>query len=76
MAYSPDGQAIATASGDQTVKLWNVDGTLIDTLEGHSGVVWNVAYSPDGETLATASWDNTVKLWKMDRTEKNHLEKH
>ncbi|MCY7275458.1 MAG: TIR domain-containing protein, partial [Phormidesmis sp. CAN_BIN44] len=35
-SFSPDGQTIATASGDRTIKLWKRDGTLLHTLEGHT----------------------------------------
>ncbi|WP_293139239.1 AAA-like domain-containing protein [Okeania sp. SIO3I5] len=63
LAFSADGQMIATASGDNTVKLWNHQGQLLQTLEGHENWVWGVAVSPDGETIASASRDKTVKLW-------------
>ena len=67
-AFSPDGQTIATASRDKTVKLWKKDGTLLRTLSGHSDRVWGVAFSPDGKIIASAAWDNTVKLWNRDGT--------
>ncbi|MEH2183680.1 AAA-like domain-containing protein, partial [Nostoc sp.] len=63
VAFSPDGQTIASASRDKTVKLWNCKGQLLQTLQGHSDSVWGVAFSPDGRTIASASSDNTVKLW-------------
>ncbi|MGD1698558.1 AAA-like domain-containing protein [Dapis sp. BLCC M229] len=65
VAFSPDGETLATASRDNTVKLWNRQGKLLQTLEGHEDRVFDVAFSPNGETLATASWDNTVKLWNQ-----------
>ncbi|WP_371357275.1 WD40 repeat domain-containing protein, partial [Hydrocoleum sp. CS-953] len=69
VAFSPDGETIATASWDKTVKLWNLQGKLLQTLKGHEDIVNGVAFSPDGETIATASFDKTVKLWTNWRIE-------
>ncbi|MEH2284933.1 MAG: hypothetical protein V7K90_27050, partial [Nostoc sp.] len=66
VAFSPDGQTIASASSDNTVKLWNLKGQELQTLKGHSSSVWGVAFSPDGQTIASASSDNTVKLWNLN----------
>ena len=55
VAFSPDGQTLASVSGDRTIKLWRVsDGTLLRTL-WHTGGVTSVAFSPDGQTLASGS---------------------
>ncbi|MUG94136.1 CHAT domain-containing protein [Scytonema sp. UIC 10036] len=64
VSFSPDGQIIATASKDKTVKLWNLDGSQRQTLQGHKALIHDISFSPDGQTIATASWDGTVKLWK------------
>jgi WD40 repeat protein len=66
VAYSPNGQTLASGSWDNTIKLWNVKtGNLLQTLTGHSKDINSVAYSPDGQTLASASNDNTIKLWNV-----------
>ncbi|MBR8840754.1 MAG: PD40 domain-containing protein [Stigonema ocellatum SAG 48.90 = DSM 106950] len=65
VVFSPDGKTIATASRDKTVKLWNLSGQLLHTLQGHSDEVYSVVFSPDGKTIATGSKDNIVKLWSL-----------
>ena len=67
VAYSPDGQTLASGSDDTTIKLWNVKtGNLLQTLTGHSELVTSVAYSPDGQTVASGSLDKTIKLWNVN----------
>ncbi|EJT68819.1 hypothetical protein, variant [Gaeumannomyces tritici R3-111a-1] len=64
VAFSPDGQRLASASHDETVKLWDAaTGACLQTLKGHSSSVSSVAFSPDRQRLASAFRDKTVKLW-------------
>ena len=66
MSYSPDGQTLASASYDGTVRLWAVaTGQQLHTLTGHTDGVYSVSYSPDGQTLSSASRDGTVRLWAV-----------
>ena len=64
VAFSPDGQLVASASDDNTVRLWDTaTGSCRSTLEGHSDDVRAVAFSPDGQLVASASNDMTIRLW-------------
>ena len=78
VAFSPNGKMLASASWDETVRLWNVNtGRLLHTLTGHTDDVMSVVFSPDGQTLASASWDGTIHLWnprngKLKKTLSGH----
>ena len=64
VAFSPDGQLLASASDEGPFRLWDArTGALRDTLQRRSGWVNAVAFSPDGQLLVSASDDGTVKLW-------------
>lgn len=76
LAFSADGEIIASGSADQTIKLWQKDGTLIKTLTDHQGSVTVLTFSNDGETLASGSTDKTVRLWKTDGTLLQSLSGH
>lgn len=74
--FSPDGQLLASASADHTVRIWTADGKLVTVCTGHRDQVHMVKFSPDGTFLASASADRTVRLWRRDgvpmRTLKGH----
>ncbi|MEH2067781.1 MAG: TIR domain-containing protein [Nostoc sp.] len=63
VSFSPDGEILATAGANRTVKIWNKHGRLLHTLEKHKDEVMSVSFSPDSQILASASLDGTVKLW-------------
>lgn len=67
VAFSPNGQLLASASGDTTVRMWDLNTECPEaTYEGHKGWVLYVAFSPDGKILASAGMDNNVLLWDIE----------
>jgi eukaryotic-like serine/threonine-protein kinase len=70
MAFSPDGELLASAGGDGTVKIRNSrTGKVIRTLEkAHADSVVSVAFHPDGKHLASRGVDLTVKVWDLTAT--------
>lgn len=66
VAFSPDGQILASCGYDGTIKLWHTaTGLQLRTLTGHTNQILSVAFSPDGQTIASGSLDGTIKLWQI-----------
>ncbi len=72
VAFSPDGARFASASGDNTARVWDArSGQELLILKGHTSAVTSVVFSPDGRRIATGcggdyytdSMDNTARVW-------------
>src|SRR5258708_9876614 len=64
VAWSPNGQFIASGSWDGTAQVWDArTGALLTTYRGHKDAVSALAWSPDGQYIASGSWDDTVQVW-------------
>lgn len=64
IAWSPDGQQLATAGSDATVRVWNaLTGEDCVVYRGHKESVYAVAWSPDGKWVASGGGDKTVQVW-------------
>jgi serine/threonine protein kinase/WD40 repeat protein/tetratricopeptide (TPR) repeat protein len=63
LAWSGDGQLLASGSGDR-VYVWHVErGELASVLQGHTSGVLHAQFAHAGYLLATWSWDATTRLW-------------
>jgi WD40 repeat protein len=84
MVVHPDGKTLYAGHGDGTISIFDMtDGTIWQSLRGHSGAIHDLALSPDGKTLASGSsveltpaqqpnrsrrlQQGQVRLWYLDR---------
>jgi WD40 repeat protein/transcriptional regulator with XRE-family HTH domain/type II secretory pathway predicted ATPase ExeA len=66
IGFSPDGDILATANDDNSVRLWyRTTNRLIHTLADHEGRVRSLDFSADGTMLATGCEDGRVRIWDV-----------
>jgi len=56
VAFSPNGELVATGSWDNTARIWRTDTGEETARLTHEGPVYAVAFSPNGELVATGSY--------------------
>jgi WD40 repeat protein len=70
VAFSPDGDLVASAGQDQTVFLWDVEtGLLLRRFAGHRELILEVAFAPDGQSIWSVSDDDTVRQWEVNASQ-------
>ncbi len=73
ITFSPNNQFIATASFDNTARLWNLSGQKLAEFKGHTSRVNDVTFSRNSDLVATGSSDNTARLWNLSGQELKQL---
>lgn len=70
ICYSTDGRLLATASADNTVKIWSAkSGELLSALSHHQADVFSLCFSPDGSLLASGGYDRSLIVWEVNSGE-------
>src|SRR5262249_32008457 len=73
LAFSPDGQRVATGSDDRTVRVWDLaSGQEVLRLQGHTRAVASVRFVSGGRGLARPSPDGTVRAWDATPLPEEH----
>ncbi len=73
LAFSPDGELLASGSDDNTVRVLHpVAGLSLLTLSGHTEPITTLAFGPYGRKLASGSVDATIRLWNIATDESEH----
>jgi serine/threonine protein kinase len=66
VAFSADGQLVASGSSDGEIRIWKVeDGSPVATLSGHTGRILALAFTSDGKQLWSGADDRTLRQWRL-----------
>jgi WD40 repeat protein len=73
--FSRDGKSIISTAWDNTVRIWDINGTVKAINNKDTGIK-TAAFSPDGQQVVTGSADGTVKLWDFKLAQFQTMGKH
>ncbi len=62
LAWSPEGDRIATGGEERSLRVWTAAGEAVFVAPGHADALHTIAWSADG-TIATTSYDESLRLW-------------
>ncbi len=66
VAFSRDGQLLASVGNDQVVRLWSLtEKKAVRTFVGHTAKINTVGFNADGRFLVSGGWDNTFIVWDI-----------
>ena len=69
LSATPDGRWLATASSDETVRVWDITAAAESRMLKHPDQVRCVYMTPDGQYVISGAQDHTVRVWDTRRTE-------
>ncbi len=71
IAFHPNGQVLASASADDTCKLWHIgSGERLDTLGQPLKEQYAIAFTRDGKHVVAAGADNRIRVWRLISVDK------
>jgi WD40 repeat protein len=76
VAYSPDGESVASGGHDGTIRIWRVESAKEEgSLAGHRDWVLCLAYTPDSKYIISGSVDKSLRVWDVKKGEARFIMK-
>jgi hypothetical protein len=66
VTFSPDSKMLAIPSDDNTIKIWDINGSLKTILKSNSAQIIGISFSADSQRLISVGEDRIVNIWQID----------
>ncbi len=66
MSFSPNGELLATAGFDGTVRIWNLSGQELSEFNTAQSAINSMSFHPNGSEIAIVGFDGKVRLWTLE----------